>query len=341
MAPHQKSLSSFFGSDKRGTKRPRAVAERDTSRFGNCPLCNESLAMHILFVHAETCQGKIFAEESPPGTRLLDECIRRDSNHTKAPPGTSDVPAVVAVSPEESRHQVLTNTSTEAHKQTNNTSNPPTLPWWTMISQSTKIKDPIFPTSEPLPGLFLFTNFITEEEEAQILAHLDVDNPENPWKHGDFNGPHLGKRWGVHCNLRDRRVGAAEHELPSFVTKLLLPRLHRIHAIKGMVPNEANAIDYRRKLGHYLTHHVDDRKLSREPIANLSLAGDCHMVFRNEKRVSKDDVLPVLLERRTLQVLTGKARYEYAHGIGNGDLLSDRRVSITMRESPMTTLQKV
>jgi alkylated DNA repair dioxygenase AlkB len=303
--------------------------------------------MHILVVHAETCQGKIVVTERPPVTQLIDECVRRerDCKHTKAPLlGTIDVPAVLAVSPAESRYHILTNsnTSTESDKQTQNVSNPPTLPWWTTVYQSTKIKDPILPASEPLPGLFLFPNFITEEEEAHILAHLDVDNSENPWKLGDFNGPHLGKRWGVHCNLRDRRVGAAEHALPTFVTKLLLPRLHRIHAMKGMVPNEANAIDYRSKQGHYLTHHVDDRKLSREPIANLSLAGECRMVFRNMKGLTKDeDGLPVLLERRTLQVLTGKARYEYAHGIDNSDLLSDRRVSITMRESPMTTQQKV
>jgi hypothetical protein len=31
--------------------------------------------------------------------------------------------------------------------------------------------------------------------------------------------------------------------------------------------------------------------------------------------------------------LTGRARYEFSHGIENNDLLSDRRVSVTMRET--------
>jgi alkylated DNA repair dioxygenase AlkB len=58
------------------------------------------------------------------------------------------------------------------------------------------------------------------------------------------------------------------------------------------------------------------------------------MTFRNERIPGEEK--RVLLRRRTLQVLTGKARYDYSHGICNEDLLSDRRVSITMRESPLT-----
>lgn len=110
----------------------------------------------------------------------------------------------------------------------------------------------------------------------------------------------------------------------------------------GSGPNEANAIDYRRAGGDYLKAHVDDRRLSREPIANLSIVGDCVMTYRREKRrggVEGGDgaVERVLLKRRTLQVLTGKARYDYSHGIGNEDLLSDRRISITIRESPISS----
>jgi hypothetical protein len=44
----------------------------------------------------------------------------------------------------------------------------------------------------------------------------------------------------------------------------------------------------------------------------------------------------VLLKRGTLQVLTGNAGYDFSHAIANSDLLSDRRVSVTMRESPST-----
>ena len=199
------------------------------------------------------------------------------------------------------------------------------------------------PIGEPIPGLFLYENFITPEEEAQILAQLDgtdlqVEAEYLPWKAATFNGTHCGKRWGVHCNLRDRRVGAAEHPLPHFIQHILLPKLKDLAPMKGCTPNEANAIDYRKGMGHYLAAHVDDRQLSKEPIANVSLAGDCYMTFTNVATHRNAAVAchKVLLRRRCLQILTGKARYDFSHAIAPGDMLSDRRVSVTMRESPLT-----
>lgn len=191
----------------------------------------------------------------------------------------------------------------------------------------------------------MYENFITPEEEAQILAQLDGTNSEFeseflPWKAANFNGTHHGKRWGVHCNLRDRQVGAAEHPLPQFIQQIILPKLKQLAPMKGCTPNEANAIDYRKASGHYLAAHVDDRQLSKEPIANLSLAGDCYMTFTNVATHRNAAVAShkVLLRRRCLQILTGKARYDFSHAIGHGDLLSDRRVSVTMRESPLTKM---
>lgn len=192
---------------------------------------------------------------------------------------------------------------------------------------------------EPLPGLFIYENFISEKEEQDILAYLDSE-PLNPWKQCSFNGLHVGKRWGVHCDLRSRRVDAPQHPLPSFMQSIIMPKLLSLQPVKGCVPNESNAIDYRKSDGHYLKAHVDDRQLSKEAIANLSLAGDCIMTFRNVRMnknlTQKHDPVKVLLKRRTLQILTGKARYDYSHGIECDDILSARRISLTMRESPLT-----
>jgi len=197
--------------------------------------------------------------------------------------------------------------------------------------------------SEPIPGLFLYENFITEQEERMILQELDgtaLDHQHAflPWKPANFNGTHLGKRWGVHCNLRDRRVSAPEHPLPHFVTELILPKLKHCKPMVDSVPNEANAIDYRRMTGHHLVAHVDDRKLSREPIANLSLVGSCYMTYRNvaPNRNAAVKEMRVLLKPRCLQILTGKARYDFSHAIDHRDLLSDRRISVTLRESPLS-----
>jgi alkylated DNA repair protein alkB family protein 4 len=198
--------------------------------------------------------------------------------------------------------------------------------------------------SEPIPGLFLFENFISEEEEKAIMAQLDGESVIKkdeflPWGGKNSYGLHGGKRWGVHCDLRERKVTAAENPLPDFVQSILFPKLNVLPQMMGCIPNEANAIDYRRDKGHWLKPHVDNWDLSKEPIANLSIAGDCVMRFRNvaPTRNTAVSVKRVLLKRRTLQILTGAARYDFTHGISHEDLLSDRRVSITMRESPLTT----
>jgi len=148
---------------------------------------------------------------------------------------------------------------------------------------------------QPIPGLFVFEDFITPIEEEQILQYMDSET-NMPWRHSNFNGPYSGKRWGVLCNLRDREVLEAETALPSFFYEILFPRLYSLlHTatpplpthLRAMIqeyhPNEANAIRYYKKKGHTLTSHCDDRQLSKEIIANVSLEGDCYMMYKNEK----------------------------------------------------------
>jgi alkylated DNA repair dioxygenase AlkB len=320
----QQSLSGFFTSasaiKKRnlegGSKRQsrQSLKTVDNSSFATCPLCQDCLPLHILLVHAENCNGNSASEV---GAKYIG---------VPGPNGSND------------RRENGVATIEDAPK-----GEAEIVAWWKSQDAQkgercrVKIAHPIAPDLEPIPGLHLFHEFITEQEEQQILAELDgfADTLHFlPWKFARFNGSHKGKRWGVHCNLRDRRVGAAENPLPPFFYTILLPKLERIEQMMGCQPNEANAIDYRRKNGDYLTDHVDDRQLSKEPIANLSIAGDCYMTYINQKKSNQDQVR-VYLPRRTLQVLTSKARYDYSHGIRNEDMITDRRVSITMRESPL------
>lgn len=345
----------------------------DSSRFGKCPMCESNFPWHVLEAHAESCEGR---NEYPMEEAKLKQknsvgsvggckeqsgncpicnillpipllvshaqvCVAKDENGKAA----ANIPSIP---PDESKGKRKASTSRYSKFETTKASpsatsnNSTTIPWWKQAKRGKMcIDNPILPSSEPMPGLFLFENFITEQEEADILAELDGTSAEYrheflPWKQSKFNGSNMGKRWGLHCNLRDRRVTTAENPMPHFFHAILQERLHRVVAMSGCVPNEANAIDYHRKQGHWLQSHVDDRQLSKEPIANLSAAGDCYMTFRNERVPTAGKEKRVLLRRRTLQVLTGKARYDFAHGIHNDDLLSDRRVSITMRESPLT-----
>mmetsp|Transcript_24297 Transcript_24297/g.36012 ORF Transcript_24297/g.36012 Transcript_24297/m.36012 type:complete len:322 (-) Transcript_24297:1893-2858(-) len=320
MTLRQQRLSSSFkisSSAKPNNRvKPNRLVTRtaDNSNFSCCPLCQACLPIHVLLVHVETCTGK---KEGPDKDKQA--AIGKDGNITKA----------LSLK----RPQEDTNEKDVKRKKEE---------WWIKANRHVTLSNKIGfvnpPLSEPISGLHQFPNFITEQEEQQILAELDGEKNVQSylsWKASRFNGHHQGKRWGVHCNLRDRKVTEAENLLPIFLSTIILPKLQQIKQMMGCIPNEANAIDYQRRKGDFLKDHVDDRQLSKEPIANLSIMGDCYMTFINQKK-GHPNRIRVLLPRRTLQILTGKARYEYSHGIRNEDLLSDRRVSVTMRESPLS-----
>ena len=108
--------------------------------------------------------------------------------------------------------------------------------------------------------------------------------------------------------------------------------------------NGANAIEYRRERGHCLKPHVDDRQLSTDAIATLSLAGAATMTFAPAagskqaaavaaKRGKGARPVRAPLSRRSLQIIMGAARYSWTHEIRNEDLHDDLRVSITFRDS--------
>lgn len=194
-----------------------------------------------------------------------------------------------------------------------------------------------------LPGLYVFDDFITEEEEAALLAYLDrpvraadagaaggpVD-PRSNWKLSAFNGPHYGQRWGVRIDYAKRQLLPAETPLPTeFDCVVDKMKAGTFAPLRAFVPNEANAISYHRALGHFLSDHFDDRRFSGELLANLTLAGGCYMHYTN----GKAPAVRVQLKRRSLQVVTGASRYNYKHGISNDELLDPRRVSITFRHS--------
>ncbi|KAK9807572.1 hypothetical protein WJX72_003107 [[Myrmecia] bisecta] len=184
-----------------------------------------------------------------------------------------------------------------------------------------------------LPGEFLFKEFVSCEEAQALVALADAGPP--PWKPSTFNGRHRGKAWGVQMDLGRRIVVAEAVPLPALL-QTLAERMRTLPPLRSFYPNEANAIDYRKSLGHHLAPHVDDRKLSTGVIVTLSLLGTCLMTFQRDK--GERHGVDVLLPPRALQVLTRDARYAYTHAIQPHNLLSERRISITFRQSPLRSV---
>lgn len=314
----------------------RRNEKKNESRFQSCPICLKTFPIHAIERHAALCttgptndddadyQDPISSNCIVPYDKCDNAVIKTDCETTSCTVQTSlvDKVSIEDVDVIQKWKDIL-----KHDKQSN--------PNHKSSSQSLS-------NNQPLPGLFIFEDFITPQEEEEIISMLDGKGSHADsflsWKPSKFNGKHAGKRWGVHCSLKDRKVYPQDTPLPPLLLNLINARIRVLQEMKGCIPNEANAIDYRQKNGDYLKNHVDDRQLSKEPIANLSLAGDCFMTFRLERHSAPDHfpkVQKVLLKRRTLQVLTSNARYDYSHGIDNEDLLDERRISITMRESPL------
>ena len=155
------------------------------------------------------------------------------------------------------------------------------------------------------------------------------------------------------CPRRQRAVFPAVVPFPAWLAPLV-ERLRRVHPMLARFdPNHANAIEYIRARGDYLVPHVDDRQLSGDLIVNLSLAGESVMTYVPEPRggaprgiaarragdkppPAAPGTVRVPLPRRCAQVQSGAARFEFTHGIWSKDLHAPKRISITLRESPIT-----
>ena len=80
-----------------------------------------------------------------------------------------------------------------------------------------------------------------------------------------------------------------------------------ISPLSAWLPNECNANRYNRSEGHFLGAHFDDRQLSGELLANLSLGCDCEMEYTQPERGGDPGGarVRVLLRRCSLQVSGG------------------------------------
>eukprot|EP00850_Spirogloea_muscicola_P012801 SM000084S23137 [mRNA] locus=s84:339985:342250:- [translate_table: standard] len=189
---------------------------------------------------------------------------------------------------------------------------------------------PVFMSRSSNPkGLLIVEDFLSPQEEESLMHALDVESG-NGWRPSTINGRHFGKQYGVMTSIRTRSVSKSKTPMPGFLNNLL-QKMRSIPQLDSFCPNGANAMDYRRQLGHSLQAHVDDRQLSGTLLVNLSLGGACYMTYARER--GPKDHFKVLLKPRSLQIVAGESRYNFTHAILNGDLLAERRVSLTFRES--------
>ncbi len=194
-----------------------------------------------------------------------------------------------------------------------------------------------------ISGLWLISNFLTEEEETKLLT--DIDSLTTSWRHSTFNGHCTTKYYGCKTQfgllneirmVRQNENQNGEQDIPDFLAAIMerLRDIVNVHSelpcdLRGFCPNECNINNYLRCEQHYLRPHFDDRALSGPLLINLSLAGFAKMTYSIPNSATS---LSVDLPRRSLQLVTGKARWSFMHEIKAQDIFDDRRVSVTWRQ---------
>ncbi|KAI9233854.1 MAG: hypothetical protein BYD32DRAFT_115044 [Podila humilis] len=185
-----------------------------------------------------------------------------------------------------------------------------------------------------IPGLEVILDFITEEEEQQLITELDAGhwagrgiepNPEMKRRHQHYGGV---------FSYRLRRVVGDMEKLPGmfdFITERLLQRRIYDRSPNSIIVNEYEA-------GQGIMPHVDAPKLFGKTITALSLLSACVMTFQHVK--DPNQIYHIHLPQRSLVVMNGSSRYDFKHSISKDlienvdglEIVRARRVSITYRD---------
>lgn len=184
-----------------------------------------------------------------------------------------------------------------------------------------------------VPGLRLVENFITEEEENELIENINYyELGLNP---GDKVQParrffFYGKRHvsGLYMVSEDADV----KEYPKRYLQVK-KRAERLLAKigKGVVYNNDDSELF---INEYeessaLRFHTDHRGTYEELIIGISLAADCEFAFKDIK-TGKIDI--VFLPRRSMYLMEGDSRYNKKHGILKYGIFGERRISLTFRK---------
>jgi len=177
------------------------------------------------------------------------------------------------------------------------------------------------PQSEVI-GLTYLPDFVTKEEEAALIAEID----KHAW---NTDISRRRQQYGVEYVINSRGLnGATVPPIPDW----LQPLIQKIKD-RSLMEKVEQAIINEYTPGQGIAAHIDSPVFG-DTVISVSLGSTVPMVFeRDSERVER------VLERRSLLVLTGEARYLWKHSIEKkrSDLIDDclrprgRRVSITLR----------
>lgn len=182
-------------------------------------------------------------------------------------------------------------------------------------------------SSPAISGLSYIPDFIYEINEAELFKVID----DQPWK---YDLKRRVQHYGYAYDYKARNVTAKSKlgDIPQWL-QFYCKKL-KDGGFFETPPDQVIVNEY--QIGQGISAHIDCVPCFGAAIAIISLGSPCVMDFTSNKTGEK---LPLLLEQRSLAVLSGDARYIWQHAIAqrktdkyNGEIIQrKRRVSLTFR----------
>jgi alkylated DNA repair dioxygenase AlkB len=184
------------------------------------------------------------------------------------------------------------------------------------------------PLFSSIPGLTYLPDFIDEQTEAELIRTIDTQ----PWiTELKRRVQHYGYRYDYKARnvTPESYLGALPDWVSPYADQL------RVGGAFPALPDQVIVNEY--QPGQGIAPHIDCVPCFTDTIASLSLGSTCIMEFTHTETQQK---IPMLLEPRSLVVLSGDARYRWQHSIPHrktdrhdGQILSrGRRLSLTFRK---------
>ncbi|KAM5229032.1 alpha-ketoglutarate-dependent dioxygenase alkB homolog 4 [Ctenodactylus gundi] len=219
---------------------------------------------------------------------------------------------------------------------------------WAMGAEDSDLEGWAF----PFPGVMLIEDFVTEDEEAEMVRLMDCD----PWKLSQS-----GRRkqdYGPRVNFRKQKLKTGAFQgLPRF-SQAVVRRMGLHPGLEDFQPAEQCNLDYSPERGSAIDPHLDDAWLWGERLVSLNLLsptvlsmcrdvpgslllrlascaspealGDS-VITPSRSVLCQEVEVAIAIPRRSLLVLTGPARHQWTHAIHRRHIQS-RRVCATFRE---------
>ncbi len=197
-----------------------------------------------------------------------------------------------------------------------------------MISmQLPLLKEEISVPEMQIKGLQYIPNYISLEQEKSLITTIDNQVWLNDLKR-------RVQHYGYKYDYKAKKITDALKlgELPDWI-KVYCNKLHS-EKLVSQIPDQVIINEY--QAGQGITPHIDCVPCFGDTIASLSLGSACVMEFTHSKTSEKQSLL---LEPKSLVILSGEARYDWQHSIPqrktdkyNGNIINrTRRISLTFR----------